>query len=102
VIAAAADAASGNGPATTAARAVATIRAGLAAAAAADDSINVAQRAKGPLLLRGVLHVPNVITETSGSQQQQQQQQGASLLPPGRPADTFLHLVRAGAAARCG
>lgn len=91
VIAAAADAATGNGPATAAARAAATIRAGLAAAAAADNSIDVAQRAKGPLVLRGTLHVPAAAqAEATGSQQQQQQR--GSLLPPGRPADTFLHL----------
>jgi hypothetical protein len=86
VIAAAADAASGNGPATAAARAAATIRAGMAADAAADDgNIDVVPHAKGPLLLRGMLHVP----ASSNSSQQQQQ---ASLLPGGRPADTFLHL----------
>jgi hypothetical protein len=89
VIAAAADAASGNGPATAAARAAATIRAGRAAEAAADASINAAQRAKGPLLLRGMLHVPANATMHSSSSQQQQQ---SPLLPPGRPADTFLHL----------
>jgi hypothetical protein len=89
VIAAAADAASGNGPATAAARAAATIRAGRAAEAAADASTNAAQRSKGPLLLRGMLHVPANATMRSSSNQQQQR---SPLLPPGRPADTFLHL----------